>query len=195
MFWFGRQSKNFIQIPLDVEGKLFVSPMPFGPYDKDNALLKLYKKNHVEFVVVLVTDSEIKQKARRDLLSIYVKNNIKPIRLPVADYTSPDMHQVSKVADNVSGYLKAGAHVAVHCNAGVGRSGVMLCCIVRDIMKMSAKDAINYVRRYMHTNMTDEQIRLIGRFNTLTEVVEAKVRESNVFLNQYSPEITPLLSR
>ncbi|MDD2238039.1 MAG: dual specificity protein phosphatase family protein, partial [Kiritimatiellae bacterium] len=94
-------------------------------------------------------------------------------------YTSPDMHQASKVVDNVSGYLRAGAHVAVHCNAGVGRSGVMVCCIVRDITKMSAKDAIAYVRQYMQTNMTDEQKRLIGRFNTLTEVVEAKAKESS----------------
>ncbi|MDD4737340.1 MAG: dual specificity protein phosphatase family protein [Kiritimatiellae bacterium] len=179
MFWFRQQSKNFIQIPLDVTGKLFVSPMPFGPYDRDNALLKQYKKNHIEFVVVLVTDSEIKEKARRDLLSIYLKNNMKPIRLPVADYTSPDMHQASKVVDNVSGYLRAGAHVAVHCNAGVGRSGVMVSCIVRDITNRPAKEAMDYVRQYMQTNMTDEQKRLIGRFNTLTEVVEAKAKESS----------------
>ncbi|MDD2237258.1 MAG: dual specificity protein phosphatase family protein, partial [Kiritimatiellae bacterium] len=109
-------------------------------------MLKQYKKNHIEFVVVLVTDSEIKEKARRDLLSIYLKNNMKPIRLPVADYTSPDMHQASKVVDNVSGYLRAGAHVAVHCNAGVGRSGVMVSCIVRGITNRPAKEAMDYVR-------------------------------------------------
>ena len=178
MFWFRQHSTNFIQIPLDVEGRLFVSPMPFGPYDRDNALLKLYKKNRIEFVVVLVTDSEIKLKARRDLLAIYRKNSMTPIHLPVADYTSPDMHQISKAVDTVSGYLRAGAHVTVHCNAGVGRSGVMVSCIVRDITNMPAKDTMDYVRQFMHTNMTDEQKRLIGRFNTLNEVVEAKAKES-----------------
>lgn len=157
------------QIPLDVKGKLYVSPMPFGPYDKANALLKLYKKYHIEFAVVLVTDSELERKARRNLLSIYEKNGIQPIRIPVADYTSPDLHQVAKTVDQVSGYLKAGAHIAVHCNAGVGRTGVMTCCIVHDIMKIPAEEAIAYVKSQMHTNMTDEQMRLVKRFNTLEE--------------------------
>ncbi len=158
-----------MQIPLDVRGKLFVSPMPFGPYDRGNMLLKLYRKHHVEFAVVLVMDSELDKKARRDLLAIYKKNNIQVIRLPVADYTSPDMHQVSKTVDIVSGYLRAGAHVAVHCNAGVGRTGVMVCCIVRELMETSPEETMAYVRRYMHTNMTDEQIRLIKRFRTVEE--------------------------
>lgn len=171
MFLFGQREQNFVQIPLDVRGKLFVSPMPFGPYDKWNTLLKQYQKHHVEFAVVLVTDSELQARARRDLLSIYRKNSIQVIRLPVADYTSPDMHQVAKTVDQVSGYLRAGAHIAVHCNAGVGRTGVMTCCIVHDIMKIPAEDTIGYVRQYMHTNMTDEQIRLVKRFNTLEEEV------------------------
>jgi protein-tyrosine phosphatase len=173
MFLFKRHDKNCEQIPLGIKGQLFVSPMPFGPYDTGNGLLKLYKKHHIEFVVVLVTDSELEKKVRRDLLEIYRKNNIQVIRLPIADYTSPDLHQVSKTVDIVSGYLQAGAHVAVHCNAGVGRTGVMACCIVRDIMKTPAEDTIAYVRQYMHTNMTDEQIRLVKRFHPVTDEVEA----------------------
>lgn len=168
MFLLGRQEQNFVRIPLDAKGKLFVSPMPFGPYDRGNRLLKLYRKHHVEFAVVLVMDSELEQKARRNLLATYKKNNIQVIRLPVADYTSPDMHQLSKTVDNAAGYLRAGAHIAVHCCAGVGRSGVLACCIVRDIMKFEAVETIEYVRQYMHTNMTDEQIRLVTRFKTVT---------------------------
>lgn len=172
MFSFHRGEENCVQIPLNIQGGLFVSPMPFGPYDKWNKLLKLYKKNRIEFVVVLVTDSELQKKARRDLLAIYKKNGIRVIRLPVADYTSPDMHQVSKTVDEVAGYLRAGARIAVHCNAGVGRTGVMACCIVRDIMKIPAKETIGYIQQYMKTNMTDEQIRLVKRFQTVEENVE-----------------------
>lgn len=143
--------------------------MPFGPYDKWNVLLKLYKKHQIEFAVVLVTDSELEKKARRNLLSIYEKNSIRVIRLPVADYTTPDMREVSKTVDQVSGYLKAGARIVVHCNAGVGRTGVLACCIVRAILKIPAEETIPYVRKYMKTNMTDEQIRLVKRFQTVEE--------------------------
>ncbi|MCF7817248.1 MAG: dual specificity protein phosphatase family protein [Kiritimatiellales bacterium] len=169
MFLFGKQEKTCVRIPLDVKGQLYVSPMPFGPYDPGNALLKIYKQHHIAFAIMLVTDAELEKKAKRDLLSIYKQNNIQPIRFPIADYTSPELHAFSKTVDQVSGYLRAGAHMAVHCNAGVGRTGVMTCCIVRDITGMTTGEAIEYVRQFMQTNMTNEQVLLLDRFTPLAE--------------------------
>ena len=167
MFWFGPREKTCVRIPLDVQGKLYVSPMPYGPYDPGNALMKIYRKLTIQFVVMLVTDEELDKKAKRDVLAIYRKNRIEPIRFPFKDYTSPELYQFSKVVDKVAGYLRAGAHIAVHCNAGVGRTGVMTCCIVRDVMKSAAEESIAYVKQYMQTNMTDEQMRLVERFQPL----------------------------
>ena len=163
-----------MRIPLEVKGKLYVSPMPYGPYDPGNALLKTYKQRRIEFAVMLVTDAELEKKAKRDLLAIYKKNNIQPIRFPIADYTSPELHTFSKTVDQVTGYLRAGANIAVHCNAGVGRTGVMTSCIVRDVTSQTAGEAIEYVRQFMQTKMTDEQMRLINRFIPLAERIAKK---------------------
>ena len=174
MFLFGKQEKTCVQISLGVKGKLYVSPMPYGPYDPGNALLKVYKQHRIAFAIMLVTDAELEKKAKRDLLAIYKKNNIQPLRFPIADYTSPELHAFSKTVDQVSGYLRAGAHMAVHCNAGVGRTGVMTCSIVRDVTGKTTGEAIEYVRQFMQTNMTDEQMRLIDRFVPLVERIARK---------------------
>jgi protein-tyrosine phosphatase len=164
MFLFGKREESCVRIPLDVKGKLFVSPMPYGPYDAGNALLKIYKRNRVTFAIMLVTDTELEKKAKRDLLNIYAQNGIQPIRFPIADYTSPELHAFSKTVDQVTGHLRTGAHMAVHCNAGVGRTGVMTSCIVRDVTGKTSAEAIEFVRAHTHLNMTDEQMRLVDRF-------------------------------
>ena len=45
-----------------------------------------------------------------------------------------------------------------------GRTGVMTCCIRRDFSEKTTGEAIDYVRQFMQTNMTDEQMRLVDRF-------------------------------
>ena len=102
MFLFGKRENTCVRIPLEVKGKLFVSPMPYGPYDPGNALLKIYKQNRVKFAIMLVTDAELEKKAKRDLLNIYRQNRIQPLRFPIADYTSPELHALSTVSSTTA---------------------------------------------------------------------------------------------
>lgn len=160
----GTETAVFVQIPLEgVDGHLYVSPMPFGPYDTTNELMRRYREEGVEFAVPLVTDEEIARKAKRDIFAAYDKAGIRVIRFPIRDLMSPSVDAVRELVKTIGPYLRAGAKVVVHCNAGVGRTGTIVACLVADALGMDGPKAVAYVQSQMATQITVSQKRVVER--------------------------------
>ena len=51
--------------------------------------------------------------------------SIQQVRIPVTDFTAPTLQQMIEFVDVVSDSTAHGEPVAVHCTAGLGRSGTM----------------------------------------------------------------------
>lgn len=161
----GLEDEVFLRIPLDgVKGQLFASPMPYGPYDKWNQVMRRYRAAGVEFAVMLVTDDELAKKAKRDLLSLYPRVGIDALRFPFRDLTSPSLETVEQMVRCVGPYLRAGAKVAIHCNAGTGRTGVAAACLAADLLDLPGPEAIQYVTDRMATQITDSQKRVVCQY-------------------------------
>ena len=156
----------FRQIPLNIPGKLYISPMPFGAYDRGSHLLNIYKKNKIDHAFILVTDNELKKKARRDLLKEYSKNNITYSRFEIKDLQTPSLEVIRALVSEATERLKK-QHVIIHCHAGVGRTAVSVCCVTIAIENFSVEEAIDYVRNYMTINMTSEQKNLIKKYKAM----------------------------
>ena len=67
--------------------------------------------------------------------------------IPVIDYTAPTLQQVKQAVAMISSCLDRNMPVAVHCVAGLGRTGTILACYLV-AMEMPANNAIIVIREW-----------------------------------------------
>lgn len=158
-----QNSGVFRHIPLETKGKLYASPMPFGAYDRGSCLLKIYKQCHIDHVLMVITDQELDKKARRNLRKLYRNNDISCTQFSIKDFQAPTYAIINDLVNEAITRLPS-QNIVVHCHAGVGRTGIAVCCIVKAIKNCSAEEAIEYAKKHMEINMTGEQIRVIQAY-------------------------------
>jgi len=65
---------------------------------------------------------------------------------PVPDFHAPTQAQIDKIIAYIDSRVQRGVPVAVSCNAGIGRTGLILACyLVHE--GFSARDALELVRK------------------------------------------------
>jgi len=145
-----------IEMPYSFPGRVFRSPMPFGPYDQDS-VWQSYREEEIDLVVVLTEAQEYLVYARRDLPEFYRSQGLDVLHLPVPDFGVPDdLVLWEKTLNSVDQAGREGKNIAVHCLAGIGRTGVFLACLAKENLELDGERAIIWVRESVRGAMENE---------------------------------------
>jgi atypical dual specificity phosphatase len=90
---------------------------------------------------------------------------IQSVHLPVPDFTAPTQEQLEQGVAEITEARARGQRVAVHCGAGLGRTGTLLACYLVSAEGLSAHEAVARVRTARPGSIeTEEQEQAVGRF-------------------------------
>ncbi len=153
---------EFTLLPFDFPGKIYRSAMPFSSYDPEGQLIHAYGNKNISVVVMLTGEEESLKISGRDLKEEYRVQGFDVICLPILDFGVPKVPAVRNTISQVITYSQRGSNIAVHCHAGVGRTGMFMACLAKIGMGLSAEDSIRWIRGFIPGAIeVDEQEKLV----------------------------------
>lgn len=150
------------ELPFGQPGRIFRSPMPFGKHDPEGLVYEAYRAKDVSVIVLLAEDHECKVKARKDLRALYTQDGFTVVHHPIVDYGIPNPLALCEALDATVREAQSGRHIAIHCSAGIGRTGLYTACLAKKLLTLPGEEAIEWVRQHIpHAVETPEQRRFV----------------------------------
>ena len=118
--------------------------------DLEKDILHLKDNYRVNTLVSLVEDEELRLLGIEDLSEACIGHGIALVRFPIRDVSTPrSIEEFAELIGRIGERLCEGSTVAVHCRAGLGRTGLTAACSIVAISegKIDGRRAIEMVRR------------------------------------------------
>lgn len=142
----------FTEFPFGLPGRAFRSRMPGSSmFDPRDEVFPLYLENNIHTVVVLNEPFEFPKYTGGDLLARYQKAGLRVIHCPTQDFFTPQKGAWDEALLRVAQLLREGHNVAIHCHAGIGRTGMFTAILAQELLNLSPADSILWVRKYSPT--------------------------------------------
>lgn len=119
---------SLYEIPVATVGRLFIMPKPSGEWLDDD--LKKLKLTGIDHIVSMLTPEEADSLSLANEGEVCERNGLSFTNVPVVDRDIPEIAAAKELALSIATDLHAGLSVVVHCRAGIGRSGLVACCVL-----------------------------------------------------------------
>jgi protein-tyrosine phosphatase len=154
------------ELSFGLPGRVFRSPMPFKGRNEPDVLFESYRREHISVVVMLVPDRESRFLTGKDLRDYYTGQGLEVIYLPMPDFSVPEINALREAVNQAYEKAKSGYHVVVHCNAGIGRTGLFMACLAKRVLELPGEQAVEWVRQYIpHALESPVQIKMAHEFS------------------------------
>ncbi|HSH04729.1 MAG TPA: dual specificity protein phosphatase family protein [Anaerolineae bacterium] len=100
----------------------------------------------VTHIVPLITDDELLDYGVPDLITAYHNHGFTVRRLPILDQGVSSYEEMETLVDWLHAELTQGAHILLHCVGGLGRSGLVAACYLKEYSQLDTDAAIAAVR-------------------------------------------------
>ena len=151
------------EISAAIPGKLIIMPKPSSDWLHED--MRFFKEVGITTIVSLLERSEENELGLRDEATVSEQSGIEFVRFPIPDRGLPNSETFGSLIDDLAAKLSRGEKVAVHCRAGIGRSGVVVCAVLVRL-GYSADEALNRTSNARGVQVPDtiEQKTYIGAF-------------------------------
>ena len=150
-------------VPCSTPGKLYVMPHP-DP-GRLHQVLDDIRDRAVTTVVSLLADRDVVDLGLEQEDAFCRALGLRFIHHPIVDFGLPQPASFADLVKSLARDLAAGQSIVIHCRAGIGRSGMLACCILKQL-GATADEAIACVSEARTTSVPDtpEQRRFIVAF-------------------------------
>ena len=112
---------------------------------------RLHDEHKADALVLLVEDEELERFGVSRMSDVAKSRGIDLLRHPIQDGFAPsDRQAFRRLLDRVVARLLSGDSVVVACRGGLGRSGLLVACLVRDLGDYDAETAIELTQLTRH---------------------------------------------
>src|ERR1700757_3940796 len=85
----GAEPMSLTELPFGLPGRVFRSPMPFGPYDLHGAVYDQFCEEQIAVIVLLASDDECLHKTGCNLRALYHNAGCQVLYLPIPNFGVP----------------------------------------------------------------------------------------------------------